>query len=248
MAPVVPLPRALYPPSHDKGPMTDGEDIIAVKRAISRAGFFPWNKFDDLYSETFAMEGVKEFQKHNGLIATGNYGQSTHDLLRNTRCKEKLTEWAFDPIAITMMKEVKRELTAANSNDELRMARQILAFCRLFDGSYNYGGQHDRSFVDDDIHDNFDCSSSVSFVLWKFGLLGVAQAQVSTWFESWGLSGRGKYITLHATSDHVWMEFTLPEGYFRFDTSPYGDGGQGPRVRTRQRPDSRFVARHPKGL
>lgn len=241
MAPQVPFPRPLYPPSHDKGPSTDGDDVLAVKRAISRAGFFRWKKFDDSYNQTFAMEGVKEFQKNKGLVATGNYGRSTHDMLRNTRCKNKPEEWAFDAIAIGLMKE-------ANVNIELKITRNILAFCHLFDGDYNYGGQHDGSFEDDDVHDNFDCSSSCSFVLWKFDLLGSNLSQVSGWFENWGEPGRGRYLTIHASDDHVWMEFSLPEGYFRFDTSPYGDGASGPRVRTRWRPDSGFVARHPKGM
>lgn len=248
MAPVVPFPRPLFPPSHDKGPVTNGDDIVAIKRAISRAGYFKWNKFDEAYSETFAMEGVKEFQKQSGLIATGNYGQSTHDVLRNTRSKGKPDEWAFDKIAIDLMKAAKKELTAANTNFELKRAREILAFCRLFDGSYLYGGEHDGTFADDDIHDRFDCSSSTSWVLWKFRLLGDNQAHVSSWFESWGEPGRGKYITVHANYEHVWMEFSLPEGYFRFDTSPHGDGGRGARVRTRERSDYNFAHRHPKGL
>lgn len=243
MAPVVPFPRPLYPPSHDKGPSTDGDDVIAVKRAISRAGFFTWKKFDDSYNQTFAMEGVREFQKHNGLQATGNYGKATHEKLRITHRKDNPKEWAFDQIAIDLMKEAKSDL-----NPALRKAREMLAFCHLFDGHYVYGGQHDGSLDDDTIHDNFDCSSSTSFLLWKFDLLGSNQAQVSGWFKTWGEPGRGKYITVHSAPDHVWTEFTLPEGYSRFDTSPYGDGGDGARVRTRWRPDSGFVARHPKGL
>ena len=134
MAPVVPFPRPLFPPSHDKGPVTNGDDIVAVKRAISRAGYFKWQKFDDAYNETFAMEGVKEFQKHAGLIATGNYGQATHDALRSTRSKGKPDEWAFDKIAIDLMTATKKELTKANTNLELKKAREVLAFCRLFDG------------------------------------------------------------------------------------------------------------------
>jgi len=105
MAPVVPFPRPLYPPSHEKGPVPDDVDVVAVKRAISRAGFFPWQDFDDSYNQNFADKGVKPFQKAKGLQATGNYGQATHDALRNTRRKDAPTEWAFDQIAINLMKE-----------------------------------------------------------------------------------------------------------------------------------------------
>jgi peptidoglycan hydrolase-like protein with peptidoglycan-binding domain len=84
MADPGPFKRPLYPPSHDSGPVPDGDDISAVKRAVSRAGFFPWQTFDDAYNEAIA-DGVKQFQKKNGIKATGNYGSSTHDRLRQTK-------------------------------------------------------------------------------------------------------------------------------------------------------------------
>lgn len=245
MAPVVPYVRTLYPPYTAKGPVPGGDDVIAVKRAISRAGFYPWKKFDNFYDKIFAENGVKAFQKKVGLPATGIYGKATHEKLRNTRSKGNKSEWAFDATAIKLMNDAAEK---KENKDSLEKAREILAFCRKFDGTYVYGGEHDASFLDDDPHDGFDCSSSVSYVLWKYGLLGSSRAQVSSWFESWGESGRGKYITVHANDDHVWMEFDLPEGYFRFDTSPHGDGPRGPRVRTKPRFDSGFVHRHPKDL
>lgn len=105
MAPSVPFVRPLYPPSHEKGPVGDGVDVVAVKRAISRAGFFPWQDFDDSYNENFAMSGVKPFQQVSGLSATGNYGEATHEKLRNTRRKGSVDEWAFDQISINLMVE-----------------------------------------------------------------------------------------------------------------------------------------------
>ena len=82
-------------------------------------------------------------------------------------------------------------------------------------------------------------------------MLGSNRAQVSGWFENWGDPGRGKYMTIHAIDDHVWIEFNLPElpdAYSRFDTSPHGWGPHGPRVRPNRRSDSRFVHRHFKGM
>ena len=249
MPPVVPFPRALYPASNVKGPSTDNDDILAVKRAISRAGFWPWATFDDTYSEKFAMEGVKTFQQNNGLTASGFYGQATHDKLVATKCKTKPTEWAFDPVAIKLMEKAKEELTAANKNVELEKVRKLLAFCRTFTGGYLWGAQHDGTFSNDTVKSKFDCSSSCSFALHTFEMLNSSVARDSTWFmRYWGTAGRGKYLTIHAASDHVWMEFSLPEGYHRFDTSPYGDGVSGPRVRTRVRPDGRFVQRHLPGF
>lgn len=245
MAPVVPFMRTLYPPSSSRGPVPGNDDVIAIKRAISRAGFWPWRKYDNAYNNKFATEGIKAFQKKVGLTASGIYGKTTHDKLRNTHSKAKPDEWAFDSTSIKLITDaIKRQQELI----PLEKARAMLAFCRNFDGPYIYGAEHDESFLDDNVHDGFDCSSSTSYLFWKFGLLGATRPQVSSWFETWGLSGRGKYITVHANADHVWTEFSLPEGYFRFDTSPQGDGGRGPRVRTRRRYDTGFIHRHPKGM
>lgn len=245
MGAVVPFMRTLYPPSSAKGPVPGGDDVVAIKRAISRAGYYPWGRFDNAYNDKFAKEGIKAFQKKVGLKTTGIYGKATHDKLRNVHAKKKPKEWAFDPFSIKLINNaIKRQ----EELKPLEMAQDMLAFCRRFVGPYVYGGEHDETFLDDDFQDGFDCSSSTSYLFWKFGLLGSTRPQVSSWFETWGLPGRGKYITVHANGDHVWVEFSLPYGYFRFDTSPHGDGGRGPRVRTRVRSDSGFVHRHPKGM
>lgn len=245
MAPTVEFPRVLYPPSHPDGPVPDGVDVVGVKRAISRAGFFPWSNFDDTYSNIFA-KGVMRFQQVNGLTASGRYGEPTHEKLRQTRRKGTL-EWAFDATAIKMMAEAEYNLNKKPENQAKLRVKAMRDFCKLFDGPYVYGGEHDANFYDDDVHDGFDCSSSTSFVLWKFGLLGTNQAQTSGWFESWGLSGRGKYLTVHAADDHVWIEFNIDGVFSRFDTSPHGEGAHGPRLRSVDRSDSRFVHRHPSG-
>jgi hypothetical protein len=233
--------------------VSNGVDILGVKRAISRAGFWPWptspaNDFDQAYNQNFASKGVAAFQKSVGIDATGNYGEPTHEALSTTRCKAKPTEWAFDITSINMIEYADKELNQKPDDIVKQRVRTMLSFARLFDGPYVFGGEHDGTFQDDDIHDGFDCSSSCSFLLWKFSLLGTNMAQVSGWFEKWGVGGRGKYITIHAADDHVWMEFNIDGQYYRFDTSPHGDGVHGPRVRTVRRSDSRFVHRHPSGF
>jgi peptidoglycan hydrolase-like protein with peptidoglycan-binding domain len=81
MADPGPFKRPLYPPSADKGPVKDGDDVVAVKRAISRAGFFDWGEFDDAYNEKIA-DAVQAFQKKNGLGDSGFYGEETHKKLK----------------------------------------------------------------------------------------------------------------------------------------------------------------------
>lgn len=109
-APVVKFKRALYPPSH-KGGSHDGSDVIAVKRAISRAGFWPWQEFDDTYSAGFANGnksggGVKDFQKTTGITpATGFYGSATHTALLSARVpagSPHAGEWVWDQSAINL--------------------------------------------------------------------------------------------------------------------------------------------------
>ena len=86
-----PLKRILYPPDHGKGPSKNGNDIKAVKRAISRAGFWKWQNFDTAYSNAFAHgeakngPGVSGYQWNNGIDATGSYGDGTHDKLRKAK-------------------------------------------------------------------------------------------------------------------------------------------------------------------
>jgi hypothetical protein len=132
-APTVPFYRALYPPdarSQGKIPSPDGSDIVAVKRAISRAGggsgttegwksnpprgFWKWQSFDDTYSNGFSHgsgsgSGVTGFQK--ACVAcqpTGWYGKATHEALVNYRIPEGFQnggEWAFDQVAVDLYKQ-----------------------------------------------------------------------------------------------------------------------------------------------
>ena len=93
-----------------------------------------------------------------------------------------------------------------------------------------------------------DCSSSVSWVLWRAGfplpggVTGGGWAPVSGQFNQWGIAGEGKYFTLYYSAEHIWMRFHgLPA--WRFDTSPWGSGGDGPHLRFTPRDMSTFATR-----
>ena len=105
MSLTVPFERALYPPSTGKK-SKDGPDIVAVKRAISRLGYWEWREFDDSYSNAFAKGGVAEFQRHNGIAPTGNYGKTTHQKLIAARIPDgsHAREYAFDQYSINLYK------------------------------------------------------------------------------------------------------------------------------------------------
>lgn len=95
------FPRPLYPPDVPEAsgyePSSRGPDVIAYKRAISRAGRWPWQKFDDGYWTDFAhgvdgadysKSGVAGFQWAQGLDATGWLGDATFENLRYARVPE----------------------------------------------------------------------------------------------------------------------------------------------------------------
>jgi hypothetical protein len=73
-------------------------------------------------------------------------------------------------------------------------------------------------------------------------------AIVSGAFNKWGDPGEGKYFTVWYNGGHVWIQFKHLGQFWRFDTSAYGDGGSGPRVRKTSRPTAGFQSRHWPGL
>lgn len=97
----------------------------------------------------------------------------------------------------------------------------------------------------------YDCSGTVSYVLYKAGLHSI-NADVSGTLEGYGQPGPGRWITVYANSSHTWI---VVAG-LAFDTADYGGpdlpAGSGPRWR--QNPTGNladglsYVVRHPPGL
>jgi hypothetical protein len=102
---------------------------------------------------------------------------------------------------------------------------------------YVWGGGH-RGWLSR----GYDCSGAVGYALHGAGLLGVTM--VSSQLEHWGESGPGRWISVYANQQHVFM---VVAG-LRFDTRGNPAGVSGPRWhRGRVEPDG-FTARHPRGL
>lgn len=219
---------------------------MAHKRAMSRAGLWPWREFDDAYNIPFS-EAVASLQRTHGIQPTGFWGRPTQAALAKTKSSEHPGEYAYDSTAIGLLEQEKQH---RSKSPEQKIAESMLAYCMLFHDGYCYGGEHDRTLLDDKPTDCYDCSSSTSKALDQFDLLHAAHvARTSGWFKTWGSPGPGRFVTVHAADDHVWIEFTIPgKEWARFDTSPHGDGPTGPRVRHHQRDKGRFVSRHPQGL
>jgi hypothetical protein len=118
--PVPGFPRAVYPPdSSNKGkhPSSNGPDIEAYKRTVSRAGRWPWQTFDEAYSNAFAHgkssnvgeTGVAGIQRQQGIDPdSGWIGKATFDILRSIKVppgREHSGEYAMDVTAQNLIAE-----------------------------------------------------------------------------------------------------------------------------------------------
>lgn len=120
MALNIPFKRPLYPPSYIGEKTKPGEDVLAVKRMVSRLGFWPWGEFDEHYYEGFSKgqknklgrpikgrEGVAGLQRYLKIKPTGYYGKPTHTATLNLRIRDKMPharEYGWDQAAINLYK------------------------------------------------------------------------------------------------------------------------------------------------
>jgi cell wall-associated NlpC family hydrolase len=117
-----------------------------------------------------------------------------------------------------------------------RVVKQVIAAGNeIATTPYKWGGGHARW---DDT--GYDCSGSVSYALHGAGLLD--SPLVSGDLARWGGRGPGRWITIYANADHVYM---VVAG-MRFDTSARSRTGS--RWTVEQRSSVGFAVRHPQGL
>ncbi len=110
---------------------------------------------------------------------------------------------------------------------------------------YLYGGGHGLPL--DQIASAYDCSSSVEHLLYGGRLLPVTYDAASGTLESFGLPGPGRWVTIYASADHVFMYVAG----LRWDTHNAAgpqDGSAGIGWHPLVRSAAGFVARHPVGL
>jgi hypothetical protein len=121
------------------------------------------------------------------------------------------------------------------------VVKQVIAAANQINGRpYVWGGGH-LSFVSK----GYDCSGAVGYALHAGDLL--AATMVSGQLEYWGEAGVGRWISVYANAEHVFM---VVAG-LRFDTRDDWPGVRGPRWKMGM-PDPKtlagFVVRHPPGL
>jgi hypothetical protein len=128
-----------------------------------------------------------------------------------------------------------------------KLAQDFYAACKAISDKglpYVYGGGHGACGVVSG--GGYDCSGSVCAALAavKLGYRLGGPCDVSgTMASNWGQPGPGKYFTMWASAEHVWIQF---KGFpnWRFDTSPHGDGANGPRLRKSSRSTATFTPKH----
>jgi cell wall-associated NlpC family hydrolase len=119
--------------------------------------------------------------------------------------------------------------------------KQVIAAANEIDKTpYIWGGGH-ASFT----AKGYDCSGAVSYALHGANLLNYTQ--VSGQLATYGAPGPGKWITIYANAEHVFMVIAG----LRFDTRNNPEHISGPRWKMAA-PEStilpRFAVRHPTGL
>jgi cell wall-associated NlpC family hydrolase len=136
-------------------------------------------------------------------------------------------------------------LAAAPADAPAAVKGMIAAGNEIVGKPYLYGGGHGLPLSD--VAPVYDCSSSVEHLLYGGGLLPTSYGAASAELEAFGLPGPGRWVTIYANVDHVFMYVAG----LRWDThSAAGpdDGSAGIGWHPLIRSSAGFVVRHPAGL
>jgi hypothetical protein len=208
----------------DKGP-----DVLAVKRALKKAGYGKYLVMNRSFGSGLDRQ-LRKFQKAHDLPADGVYGDKTHAKLR----------YAFDFFGLQLLSQ------APSVSPEELAYKDLLMWCEAVHKAappYVWGGGHGEPLDSVSVSQGMDCSSSCSLVLDRAGMMPGEWAWVSGTFASnYGYPGKGEFFTIYANWEHVFIRFHKGP-YWRFDTSPHGEGGRGPRLRKMPRFTSGFTMR-----
>jgi hypothetical protein len=136
-------------------------------------------------------------------------------------------------------------LATAPADAPPAVAQMIAAGNQIVGKPYTYGAGHGLPLSS--VSPTYDCSSSVEHLLYGARLLPVTYDAASATLESFGAPGPGRWVTLYANADHVFMYVAG----LRWDThnaAGPGDGSTGIGWHPLIRSSAGFVARHPVGL
>lgn len=123
--------------------------------------------------------------------------------------------------------------------------QMIAAGNQIVGKPYVYGGGHGIPLSE--VAPSYDCSSSVEHLLYGARLLPVTYSAPSSTLESFGLPGPGRWVTLYASPQHVFM-YVAGLRWDTWNAAGPGDGSPGIGWHPLIRSSAGFVARHPLGL
>jgi len=136
-------------------------------------------------------------------------------------------------------------LAAAPAAAPAAVRGMIAAGNQIVGKPYLYGGGHGLPLSE--IAPAYDCSSSVEHLLYGGGLLPASYDAASGTLESFGAPGPGRWVTLYANADHVFM-YVAGLRWDTWNAAGPGDGSSGIGWHPLIRSADGFIARHPVGL
>jgi hypothetical protein len=136
-------------------------------------------------------------------------------------------------------------LAAAPASAPAAVRGIIAAGNQIVGRPYLYGGGHGIPLSQ--VAPSYDCSSSVEHLLYGGGLVPVSFDAASGTLEGFGLPGVGRWVTIYASADHVFM-YVAGLRWDTHDAAGPGDGPSGLGWHPLIRSSAGFVARHPVGL
>jgi hypothetical protein len=136
-------------------------------------------------------------------------------------------------------------LAAAPASAPEAVRQMIAAGNQIVGKPYLYGGGHGIPLSE--IAPSYDCSSSVEHLLYGARLVPVTYTAPSGALESFGLPGPGRWVTLYASTQHVFM-YVAGLRWDTWNAAGPGDGSPGIGWHPLIRSSAGFVARHPIGL
>jgi RNA polymerase sigma-70 factor (ECF subfamily) len=114
------------------------------------------------------------------------------------------------------------------------------------DRDYRFGGGHGKPLPSIQPREPLDCSAAASLVLHRAGVLEPSLALTSARLaDEWGEPGEGRYVTVWANDEHVWIEFNLDHDHGeRFDPTPLRRAPDNPWLSSRDLNNHGFTPRH----
>lgn len=208
-----------------------GTDVRVLQDFLTRAGFRA--AVDGRFGPA-TRRTVRRWERAVPLRADGKVTPSDAKVLR-ARVAVQPTGPKQNAAPVERATLTKGGLAIAPASAPAAVKQIIEAGNRIATKPYRYGGGHGR-WNDS----GYDCSGSMSYALHGAGLLRTALD--STGFRSFGVAGKGRWVTTYAHGGHSYM---VVAG-LRFDTS--GLSRDGSRWHATSRSAQGYTVRHPRGL